>query len=48
MISKWRVLYLGLVNMMIVYAFLDHVNKFNMEARYPEDLKAFYKKANRD
>ncbi len=26
---------------------LDQVNRFNMEARYPEDLKAFYKKANR-
>ncbi|MFH1830979.1 MAG: HEPN domain-containing protein [Pseudomonadota bacterium] len=26
---------------------LDHINKFNMEARYPEDLRAFYKKANR-
>ncbi len=28
-------------------ALLDQINKFNMEARYPEDLKAFYKKANR-
>ena len=26
---------------------LDQINKFNMEARYPEDLRAFYKKANR-
>lgn len=26
---------------------LDQVNKFNMEARYPEDLKAFYKKADK-
>lgn len=26
---------------------LDGVNKFNMEARYPEDLRAFYKKADR-
>jgi HEPN domain-containing protein len=26
---------------------LDEINKFNMEARYPEDLKAFYKKVNR-
>lgn len=26
---------------------LDRINKFNMEARYPEDLKAFYEKANR-
>jgi len=25
----------------------DQINKFNMEARYPEDLKAFYKKANK-
>lgn len=26
---------------------LDEINKFNMEARYPEDLKAFYKKVNK-
>ena len=26
---------------------LDEINKFNMEARYPEDLKVFYKKANK-
>lgn len=26
---------------------LDQVNKFNMEARYPEDLREFYKKADR-
>ncbi len=26
---------------------LDQINKFNMEARYPEDLRAFYKKADR-
>lgn len=26
---------------------LDQINKFNMDARYPEDLRAFYKKANR-
>lgn len=25
----------------------DQINKFNMEARYPDDLKAFYKKANK-
>ena len=28
-------------------ALLDQINKFNMEARYPEDLRAFYKKADR-
>lgn len=27
--------------------FLDQVNEFNIEARYPEDLKAFYKKVDR-
>ncbi len=26
---------------------LDQINRFNMEARYPEDLRAFYKKVNR-
>jgi HEPN domain-containing protein len=26
---------------------LDQINRFNMEARYPEDLRAFYKKANK-
>lgn len=26
----------------------DQINKFNMEARYPEDLKAFYKKVDRN
>lgn len=26
---------------------LDDINRFNIEARYPEDLRAFYKKANR-
>lgn len=26
---------------------LDEINEFNLEARYPEDLKAFYKKANK-
>ncbi|PIR16558.1 MAG: hypothetical protein COV46_07830 [Deltaproteobacteria bacterium CG11_big_fil_rev_8_21_14_0_20_49_13] len=25
----------------------DQINRFNMEARYPEDLEAFYKKANK-
>ncbi|MBI5298981.1 MAG: HEPN domain-containing protein [Deltaproteobacteria bacterium] len=26
---------------------LDQINKFNMEARYPEDLQAFYKKVDK-
>ncbi len=26
---------------------LDHINSFNMETRYPEDLRAFYKKVDR-
>jgi len=26
---------------------LDQINKFNMEARYPEDLKDFYKKVDK-
>lgn len=25
----------------------DQINKFNMEIRYPEDLRAFYKRVNR-
>jgi len=25
----------------------DQINRFNMEARYPEDLEAFYKKSNK-
>lgn len=28
-------------------ALLDQVNKFNMEVRYPEDLKTFHKRVNR-
>lgn len=28
-------------------ALLDEINQFNIEARYPEDLKAFYEKADR-
>ena len=26
---------------------LDQINRFNMEARYPEDLRAFHKKVNK-
>ncbi|MFH0800717.1 MAG: HEPN domain-containing protein [Pseudomonadota bacterium] len=30
------------------FELFDQINKFNLEARYPEDLKAFYKKVDRD